>query len=100
MAGPEYIMGDKITYYNPNNFDIDPQTICYDPRTTLMVRNIPNKYTIQDLSYEIDLDFANRYDFLYLPCDINVFFFIISEQLQRRIRVYQLHQHWNSLWVL
>ena len=48
--------------------------ICHDPRTTLMVRNIPNKYTIQDLSYEIDLNFANTYDFLYLPCDIKVIY--------------------------
>ena len=35
-----------------------------------MIRNIPNKYTIKELSEEIDRCFANTYDFLYLPCDI------------------------------
>ena len=34
-----------------------------------MIKNIPNKYTIQFLSDEIDQDFGNYYDFLYLPCD-------------------------------
>ena len=37
-----------------------------------MIRNIPNKYTIQDLSREIDFLFEDSYDFLYLPCDIKV----------------------------
>ena len=35
-----------------------------------MIRNIPNKYTIKELSEEIDRELANTYDFLYLPCDI------------------------------
>lgn len=35
-----------------------------------MIKNIPNKYTIQLLAEEIDKDHANSYDFLYLPCDI------------------------------
>lgn len=35
-----------------------------------MIRNIPNKYTIKELSNEIDYHFENTYDFLYLPCDI------------------------------
>jgi hypothetical protein len=36
----------------------------------VMIRNIPNKYTIKELSEEIDYHLANTYDFLYLPCDI------------------------------
>lgn len=72
-------MNEKIKYYDPNVFDIDPMNIGNDPRTTLMVRNIPNKYTIQDLSTEIDHNFENTYDFLYLPCDIKVLFAIIEE---------------------
>lgn len=44
--------------------------IMYDARTTVMIRNIPNKYTIKELSEEIDYHFGNTYDFLYLPCDI------------------------------
>ena len=43
-----------------------------DWRTTLMIRNIPNKYTINELSAEIDSEHANTYDFLYLPCDLKV----------------------------
>ncbi len=72
MASSEYMINGKLAYFNCNSFEINPLTIGHDPRTTLMVRNIPNKYTIQDLSYEIDLNFANTYDFLYLPCDIKV----------------------------
>lgn len=41
------------------------------PVTTLMLRNIPNRYTQQDLMAELDgLGFHNGcYDFLYLPVD-------------------------------
>lgn len=35
-----------------------------------MIKNIPNKYTIQLLAEEIDREHSNSYDFLYLPCDI------------------------------
>jgi len=42
-------------------------------KTTLMIRNIPNKYT-QDLMLErIDRKFSNTYDFFYLPIDFKVF---------------------------
>lgn len=50
-------------------FIIRPEGLGKDPRTTLMIKNIPNKYTIQYLSEEIDREFSNYYDFLYLPCD-------------------------------
>ena len=74
-------MSEKIKFYDPNVFDINPLNIGNDPRTTLMVRNIPNKYTIQDLSHEIDNHFSNTYDFLYLPFDIKVPFELNAEQL-------------------
>ncbi|KAK7247851.1 RNA binding protein [Aureococcus anophagefferens] len=38
-------------------------------RTTLMVRNIPNKYTQKAVLEELDVKFANTYDFFYLPID-------------------------------
>ncbi|CAM9596094.1 unnamed protein product, partial [Heterosigma akashiwo] len=40
-----------------------------DLRTTVMVRNIPNKYTQQMLLDEINAEFEGTYDFFYLPID-------------------------------
>lgn len=51
-------------------FQVFPEYIEKDARTTVMIRNIPNKYTIKELSEEIEVQFASSYDFLYLPCDI------------------------------
>ena len=42
-----------------------------------MIRNIPNKYTINELAAEIDSEHANTYDFLYLPCDLKVTLLLI-----------------------
>lgn len=54
------------------SFTVNVECIQHDWRTTLMIRNIPNKYTISELSEEIDSEHANSYDFLYLPCDLKV----------------------------
>ena len=62
-------------YYDPSYFIIDQEDIDRDGRTTLMIKNIPNKYTIQSLAEEIDREHSNCYDFLYLPCDIKVLIF-------------------------
>lgn len=40
-----------------------------DTRTTLMIRNIPNKYTQQMLLTEINRNHRGNYDFFYLPID-------------------------------
>ena len=40
-----------------------------DKRTTLMVKNIPNKYTQKMLLATIDEQFKGQYDFFYLPID-------------------------------
>jgi hypothetical protein len=45
-----------------------------DLRTTVMIKNIPNKYTQRILLGEIDKRFAGTYDFLYLPIDFRVRF--------------------------
>jgi len=40
------------------------------PPTTMMIRNIPNRYTQREFVREVDdLGFAGTYDFLYLPID-------------------------------
>ena len=40
-----------------------------DKRTTLMLRNIPNKYKLNDLVNEIDKSFWGKYDYINLPID-------------------------------
>ncbi|OMJ79372.1 hypothetical protein SteCoe_20618 [Stentor coeruleus] len=40
-----------------------------DKRTTIMIKNIPNKYTQKMLIQAIDRNFTGTYDFLYLPID-------------------------------
>lgn len=61
-------------YVNPmaQSFIVQPELIRNDWRTTLMIRNIPNKYTVNELADEIDSEHSNSYDFLYLPCDPKV----------------------------
>ena len=40
-----------------------------DKRTTLIIRNIPNKYTMELFQNEINEHFYGKYDILYLPLD-------------------------------
>merc|ERR1711988_1642203 len=40
-----------------------------DRRTTIMIRNIPNKYSQQLLLNEINTNYVGCYDFFYLPID-------------------------------
>ena len=40
-----------------------------DKRATLIIRNIPNKYTISLLLDELNKDFENKFDIVYLPQD-------------------------------
>jgi len=43
--------------------------LCKDLRTTIMIKNIPNKYTISSFLDEINVYFKNTYDIFYLPID-------------------------------
>ncbi len=43
-----------------------------DTRTTLMIKNIPNKYNQKLLLKKIDQNHKRRYDFFYLPIDFKV----------------------------
>jgi RNA recognition motif-containing protein len=54
-----------------HNFDISLHLISsgMDKRSTLMIRNIPNKYTQKMLMSDIDTNFRSMYDFFYLPID-------------------------------
>ena len=40
-----------------------------DPRTTLMIRNIPNRYTQQMILESLDICLLGKYNFFYLPID-------------------------------
>jgi len=40
-----------------------------DRRTTLMIKNIPNKYNSMAFLEEINITFKGKYDFFYLPLD-------------------------------
>ena len=52
-----------------NIIDIDLIIKGLDKRTTLMIKNIPNKYTINSFLDEINKEFKNKYDLFYLPID-------------------------------
>lgn len=43
-----------------------------DKRTTLMLRNIPNKYSLQNLVDEINSSFWGKFDYVNLPIDYSV----------------------------
>ncbi len=40
-----------------------------EKRTTIMIRNIPNKYSLNIFVEELDKEFKNKYDVFYLPID-------------------------------
>lgn len=46
-----------------------------DTRTTLMIKNIPNKYTQKMLLATVDEKHKGTYDFFYLPIDFKVLFY-------------------------
>ncbi|KAJ8762032.1 hypothetical protein K2173_006634 [Erythroxylum novogranatense] len=56
---------------NKKHFQLDLDKIINgeDARTTLMIKNIPNKYTSKMLLAAIDENHRGTYDFLYLPID-------------------------------
>jgi len=51
--------------------DIDKVLSGEEQRTTVMVRNIPNKYTAAQLRAELDAVCPGGYDYLYLPMDFS-----------------------------
>ncbi|XP_047318188.1 protein MEI2-like 5 [Impatiens glandulifera] len=69
--------GSRRMEHNVNQMDIKKQYQLdldkikngEDTRTTLMIKNIPNKYTSKMLLAAIDEQHSSTYDFLYLPID-------------------------------
>jgi len=54
---------------NKNIINLMDIFLCKDLRTTLMIKNIPNKYTISSFLDEINTYFKFTYDIFYLPID-------------------------------
>ncbi len=69
----KYPIENKFNKINdePLDFKINLENIIMgkDRRTTLMLRNIPNKYTLQNLVDEINCLFLGKYDYINLPID-------------------------------
>ena len=66
--------GSRRASHSGEHFILTPEAVGTGPgmdsRTTLMIRNIPNKYTQKILMQTIDgQGFYGKYDFFYLPID-------------------------------
>uniref|UniRef100_A0A452XIF0 Mei2-like C-terminal RNA recognition motif domain-containing protein n=1 Tax=Aegilops tauschii subsp. strangulata TaxID=200361 RepID=A0A452XIF0_AEGTS len=63
--------GNAVQPENKRLFELDIERIAKreDPRTTLMIKNIPNKYNCKLLLGVIDENHRGTYDFVYLPID-------------------------------
>ena len=60
---------NKKSQGNKNIINLLDIFLCKDKRTTLMIKNIPNKYTISSFLEEININFKFTYDIFYLPID-------------------------------
>ena len=56
--------------FSKNIINIEKIIQYKDTRTTLIIRNIPNKYDISLLIKELNKTFENKFDVIYLPFDI------------------------------
>ncbi|PKI69104.1 hypothetical protein CRG98_010573 [Punica granatum] len=69
-----------------------------DTRTTLMIKNIPNKYTSKMLLASIDENHQGTYDFLYLPIDFknkcNVGYAFIN--MKSPAHIIPFYEHFNG----
>ncbi|KAK4398200.1 protein MEI2-like 2 [Sesamum angolense] len=61
--------GSQMDNKKQYQLDLDKIINSEDVRTTLMIKNIPNKYTSKMLLAAIDETHKGTYDFLYLPID-------------------------------
>ncbi len=61
-------------------------------KTTLMIRNIPNKYTKKLLMEEIKEKFESQFDFFYLPIDFknkcNLGYAFINLKSKRKVKAF------------
>lgn len=62
-----------------------------DTRTTVMIKNIPNKYTQSMLLQKINACHHMQYNFFYLPMDPRVVLGLLVDQPEYRLRLHQFH---------
>jgi hypothetical protein len=64
-----------------------------EKRTTIMIRNIPNKFKQMTLLEMINANHHSKYDYFYLPMDLKVIFIHLSvlDSMQCWIRFHQLY---------
>ncbi|KAF4677193.1 hypothetical protein FOL47_002756 [Perkinsus chesapeaki] len=55
---------------SPDDYSVKVDRCWVDPRTTIMIKNIPNKLTQQRMLQMIDDVCPQSYDFFYLPIDL------------------------------
>lgn len=62
---------NAVSHHDRKQYELDIHRILQgeDIRTTLMIKNIPNKYTSKMLLAAIDEHHKGTYDFVYLPID-------------------------------
>ncbi|CAM9600429.1 unnamed protein product [Ectocarpus sp. 4 AP-2014] len=90
-ASSPHSAGPECSGNGGHEFSLDLKKVSkgMDKRTTIMVRNIPNKYTQTMLLQEIDSSYRGAYDFFYLPIDFknkcNVGYAFINFMDYRRI---------------
>ena len=65
-----------ITNEESKDYIINLNNVRRDGRTTIMVRNIPNKYTQEMLLSIFEKNHKKKFDFFYLPIDYNVLIFL------------------------
>ena len=58
--------------FSYQNIEIEKILLGEDKRTTLMIKNIPNRYDLPDLIELLNVSYNGCYDFVYLPIDFSV----------------------------
>lgn len=78
---PKFSMNNKEEQPLDHKINLENILIGKDKRTTVMLRNIPNKYTLQNLVDEVNISFFGKYDYINLPIDyeVNIFLIIFRE---------------------
>jgi RNA recognition motif-containing protein len=62
-------LGEGQKMKNDERFEIVPDKIVQKNWTTLIIRNIPNKYTKEQMLATLNKKFKDQFDFFYLPID-------------------------------